>query len=349
MESFGEPLLVQDVSDPACPADGALVRVEACGICRSDWHVWLGHWPDLDFPLIMGHELAGTVEEVAPGVAAVTPGDRVIVPFCGGCGGCEWCLAGHHNVCDAPFSPGFTSPGGFGRYAPVTKAGLNLVPLPDAIDFVTATAMGCRYMTAFHGVANIGQVAAGEWLAVHGCGGVGLSAVQIANALGAQVIAVDIDSQKLDMAAANGASHKVNASNCDPAEAIHEITKGGAQVSIDALGVATTCRNSVRSLRKRGRHVQIGITAPDQKGECALPTDDIMGRELQILGSHGMPLSSYSKLLDLVTAGKLDPKRLVTRTVPLDATPVVLESMENFETAGFVVIDSYEPTGSATA
>jgi D-arabinose 1-dehydrogenase-like Zn-dependent alcohol dehydrogenase len=201
--------------------------------------------------------------------------------------------------------------------------------------------MGCRFMTAFHGLVGSGAVQAGEWVAVHGSGGIGLSAVMIAAALGAQVIAVDIESGKLDFAKRFGAMHVVNASNCDPAEAIQDLTGGGAQVSIDALGIAATCRNSVRSLRKRGRHIQIGITAPEQEGEVSLPIDDIMGRELRVIGSHGMPLSGYRPLLKMVAAGQLKPEALVTATVPLEETWPVLDSMETFSTTGFVVIDRY--------
>ncbi len=342
MDDFRAPIEVREVPEPECDAGGAIVRVEACGICRSDWHSWIGHWPDdVPLPAVLGHEFAGVVEEVGAGVRRVRPGDRVIVPFCGGCGLCEWCLHGHHHVCDEPYQPGFAVWGGFGRYVDLRQADLNAVLLPDEVDFITAAGMGCRYMTAFHGLVGRARISAGQWVAVHGCGGVGLSAVQIAAALGARAIAVDIDSKKLDFARELGAAEVVNGSNADPAEAIRDLTGGGAQVSIDALGIAATCRNSVLSLRKRGRHVQIGITSPQEGGEVSLPVDRIMGDELEILGSHGMPLGSYNSLLDLVTAETLDPGRLVTRRVPLEETGPVLAAMERFETTGFVVIDRY--------
>jgi len=341
MNAFREPMTLEELPDPACPPDGVILETAACGICRSDWHSWIGHWPDLTFPAVLGHEFAGVVVEAGPEVRRVQPGDRVVVPFCGGCGHCEWCLSGNHQVCDDPYQPGFATWGGFGQLLPVERADINCVALPDGIDFLAAAAMGCRFMTAFHGLVGSGNVQAGEWVAVHGSGGIGLSAVMIASALGAQVIAVDIDSTKLDFAKTFGALHGVNASNCDPAEAIQDLTGGGAQVSIDALGIAATCRNSVRSLRKRGRHIQIGITAPEQKGEVSLPIDDIMGRELRVIGSHGMPLSGYRPLLKMVAAGQLKPEALVTATVPLEETWPVLESMESFATTGFVVIDRY--------
>jgi D-arabinose 1-dehydrogenase-like Zn-dependent alcohol dehydrogenase len=343
MNAFREPMTVEDLPDPACPKNGVIVETGACGICRSDWHSWTGHWPEgVPFPAVLGHEFAGRVVEVGAEVRRVKRDDRVVIPFCGGCGYCEWCIAGLHHVCDEPFQPGFATWGGFGQLVPVLQADINCIPLPDTIDFLSAAAMGCRFMTSFQGLTGAAELQAGEWVAVHGSGGIGLSAVMIASALGAQVIAIDIDSEKLDFAKRLGAIHGVNASNCDPAEAIREITAGGAQVSIDALGIEATCRNSVRSLRKRGRHVQIGITSPEQKGEVSMPVDDIMSRELRIIGSHGMPLSGYGPLIKMVAAGKLRPAELVTRTVTLEETWPILSSMENYATTGFVVIDRYQ-------
>ncbi len=342
MHAFREPMELVELPDPACPADGVIVETAACGICRSDWHSWTGHWPEsVPFPAVLGHEFAGVVVEVGPDVKRVKVGERVVVPFCGGCGACEWCIAGHHNVCDDPFQPGFHTWGGFGQLVPIEHADINCIALPESVAFLSAAAMGCRFMTSFQGLVGAAEIKAGEWVAVHGSGGVGLSAVMIANALGAQVIAVDIDSDKLDFAKRFGATHVVNASNCDPAEVIQDLTSGGAEVSIDALGIEATCRNSVRSLRKRGRHVQIGITAPEQKGEAHLPMDDIMGRELRIIGSHGMPLSGYGPMIKMVASGQLNPAALVTSTVSLADTWPVLHSMESFQTTGFVVIDKY--------
>jgi D-arabinose 1-dehydrogenase-like Zn-dependent alcohol dehydrogenase len=341
MHAFREPMTLESLPDPACPENGVILETAACGICRSDWHSWAGHWPDVPFPAVLGHEFAGTVVEVGKEVKRLAKGDRVIVPFCGGCGTCEWCIAGHHNVCDNPVEPGFKTWGGFGQLIPVEQADINCIPLPEEIDFLAAAAMGCRFMTSFHGLVETAKLQAGEWVAVQGSGGIGLSAIMIGAALGAEVIAVDIDSEKLDMAKTFGARHVVNASNCDPAEAIQDITGGGSQVSVDALGIEATCQNSVRSLRKRGRHVQIGITAPEQEGWASLPVDDIMGKELRILGSHGMPLSGYGAMLRMVSAGKLRPADLVTATVPLAETWPVLDSMAKFATKGFVVIDDY--------
>ncbi len=341
MTGFRQPMELQDVPDPACPKDGVILETAACGICRSDWHTWTGHWSDVPVPGILGHEFAGTVIEVGPDAKRVKVGDRVIVPFCSGCGHCEWCIDGKHHICDEPFQPGFSAAGGFAQLVSIDHADINCIALPESIDFLSAAAMGCRFMTSFHGLVSTARIKPGEFVAVHGSGGIGLSAIMVAAAVGAEPIAVDIDSKKLDFAKKLGAVHVVNASNCDPAAAIQEITKGGAQISVDALGMQVTTHNSIRSLRKQGRHVQIGITAPEQKGEASIPIDLVMGNELQILGSHGMPISGYGAMLSMVAAGRLKPADIVTSTVPLEQTWPVMESMENFGTTGFVVIDRY--------
>ncbi|MFQ5783730.1 MAG: zinc-dependent alcohol dehydrogenase family protein [Alphaproteobacteria bacterium] len=345
MEGVRQPLVVRDMSDPEVAPDGAVVRVEANGICRSDWHGWVGDWDWLglrfEFPHVLGHEFSGVIEEVGREVRAFKSGDRVIVPFSQGEGSCEFCRQGFQNLCERPIAPGFEYWGGFGRYVAVPHADVNLVVLPEAIGFVEAASLGCRYMTSFHGLVDQGRVAAGEWVAVHGCGGIGLSAVQIATALGANVIGVDIDPEKLEKAKALGAVATVHAGNADPAKAIRALTKGGAQVSVDALGIAETCRNSVRSLRRRGRHVQIGMTSSAERGDVALPIDLIVGKELVVTGSHGMHVPRYAALLAMIEAGKLRPAELVSRTVPLEEAGAVLAAMDEFATLGITVIDRY--------
>jgi alcohol dehydrogenase/propanol-preferring alcohol dehydrogenase len=238
-------------------------------------------------------------------------------------------------------TPGVVSWGGYGRRAAVPFADVNLVELPESVGFVEAASMGCRYMTSFHAIADQAKVAAGEWVAVHGCGGIGLSAVQIATALGANVIAVDVADQKLAFAKELGAVATLNATAGDPAAAILELTRGGAHVSIDALGIAVTCRNSVNSLRKRGRHVQIGLTTAAEQGEVALPIDLIVLKEVSIIGSLGMQAPRFGAMLQMVESGKLRPGKLVHRTIPLEEAGGVLASMDRFATVGVTVIDRY--------
>jgi D-arabinose 1-dehydrogenase-like Zn-dependent alcohol dehydrogenase len=279
-EAFRREPTVETVADPAPSAHGAVVRVVATGLCRSDWHGWMGHDPDIRrFPHVPGHELAGIVEAVGDQVARWAPGDRVIVPFVGACGTCEQCTAGDHQICDRQTQPGFTHWGSFAELTAVDWADVNLVALPAALDFDAAAALGCRFATAYRAVLKVGRVRAGEWLAVHGCGGVGLSAVMIAAAAGARVVAVDVSDDALTRAREAGAEIAVA-----PGADIRELTGGGAHASIDAIGSEAACAASVAGLRKRGRHVQVGLL-PDPP---RVPMDLVIGRELELLGSHGL-------------------------------------------------------------
>jgi D-arabinose 1-dehydrogenase-like Zn-dependent alcohol dehydrogenase len=315
-ESFAGPLNVQQLPDPEPSPGGVVVRVGASGICRSDWHAWQGHDPDVALPHVPGHELAGTVAAVGAGVTRWSIGDRVTVPFVNACGRCAQCAAGEHQVCARQTQPGFTHWGSLAEYVALDAADVNLVAVPEALDLATAAALGCRYATAFRAVVQVARARAGEWVAVHGCGGVGLSAVQIAVAAGARVVAVDVSAGALELAGELGAEALVDGGGDVPA-VIVELTGGGAHVSLDALGAAVTCANSVRSLRPRGRHVQVGLLPPAQ-GRPEVPMERVIALELQVLGSHGMAAHAYPELLGLIAAGRLDPRRLVSRELGLD-------------------------------
>jgi D-arabinose 1-dehydrogenase-like Zn-dependent alcohol dehydrogenase len=346
IEELNKPMVVHtDWPDPQPGPRDAIIRVEANGICRSDWHVWAGDWAwiglRLQLPKVIGHEFCGVVEDVGPQVTTFKKGDRVICPFNFSCGTCENCLAGHQNVCPNVGPAGFAYSGGYRRLAHVPLADLNLVPLPEAIPFVEAAGMGCRFMTSFHGIVDQAEVQAGEWVAVHGCGGIGLAAVHIASALGANVVAVDINDKKLMMAKELGAVHTVNASKDDAPSAVQQLTSGGAHVSVDALGEGVTCRNSILSLRTRGRHLQIGLTTQKEKGEVLLPVDLMVIKEIQMVGTVGMQPHRYPSMLGMVGSGKLKPGKLIGSTVPIEQAGEVLASMTQYATLGTVVVDRW--------
>jgi alcohol dehydrogenase len=338
MRAFGEPLRVEDVPDPEPAPDGAVVAVRASGVCRSDWHGWMGNDPDIRLPHVPGHELAGEIAAVGPHVRAFEPGERVTVPFCCGCGRCEPCRLGHTQLCDEDFQPGFTAWGSFAQYVALPRADLNLVRLPDTVGDAQAASLGCRFMTAFAAVTVHGRVEAGDWLAVHGCGGVGLAAVMVAAARGAGVIAVDIDDGKLERARSIGAAHAIRAE--DAAERIVQLTGGGAHVSVDALGSAATCAASIRCLRKRGRHVQVGLLLGDER-TVPLPMDRVIARELELRGVHGMAVRHYDALLRAIATGALDPGRLVGKTIPLEEAGAELAAMGTYAQRGVSVITSF--------
>ncbi len=341
-ESFGGPLWISQVADPAVPNDGLVVKVEASGICRSDWHGWLGHDPDITaFPHVPGHELAGTVVEVGRNVTRWKQGDRVTLPFVCGCGTCPQCLSGNHHICDRQFQPGFTGWGSFAEYVAVRYADVNLVRLPEEMSFVTAASLGCRFSTSYRALVAQAQVVPEQWVAVHGCGGVGLAAIMIAYAQGARVVAVDIDDEVLQLVKWLGATVAINArAHGDIVQSIREIAGGGAHVSIDALGSVATCSNSILCLRKQGRHIQVGLLAGDDYLP-RIPMHAVIARELQIYGSHGMQASRYSELLEMIVSGKLDPKAMVGRTIPLEDVPQALEAMGGFGGIGITVVDRF--------
>ncbi|GAA0921571.1 zinc-dependent alcohol dehydrogenase family protein [Streptomyces thermoalcalitolerans] len=340
-ERYGEPAEVREVADPRPAEHGVVVRVEATGLCRSDWHGWQGHDPGIALPHVPGHELAGTVEEVGPRVTRWRPGDRVTVPFVCACGTCPACAAGDQQVCERQTQPGFTHWGSFAQYTALDHADVNLVAVPDGMSFATAASLGCRFATAFRAVVQQGRVAAGEWVAVHGCGGVGLSAVMIAAASGARVVAVDVSAQALELARAFGAEHCVDATGVrDTAERVREVTGGGAHLSLDALGSPATCAASVNGLRRRGRHVQVGLL-PSPEGTTPVPMARAIALELELLGSHGMAAHAYPQMLRLVEAGVLRPDLLVTSTIPLEAAPEALAAMGTAPGAGVTVIEPW--------
>ncbi|MFN0120803.1 MAG: zinc-dependent alcohol dehydrogenase family protein [Blastocatellia bacterium] len=340
-ESFGAAPQLKNVPDPTPEAHGVVVKVKATGVCRSDWHGWVGHDADIHPPHVPGHELAGVISAVGKNVTKWRIGDRVTVPFAGGCGACPQCDSGNQQVCDQQFQPGFTHWGSFAEYVSIHYADTNLVRLPETLDFPAAASLGCRFVTSFRAVVDQGRTAAGQWVAVHGCGGVGLSAIMIAHAIGANVVAIDISDDALRLASALGAVATVNAAHvANVVEAVIEITKGGAHVSLDALGHPVTCFNSISNLRKRGRHIQVGLLLAEQSTP-AVPMSKVIAHELEILGSHGMQAHRYDALFAMIAAGKLSPEKLIGRTITLEQSIDALVRMDRFEGAGVTVVTEF--------
>lgn len=332
------PIVVADVPDPICGPEQVVLRVRATGICRSDWHAWHGH-EKVALPHIGGHEYAGVIAQVGSQVMGLAVGDRVCVPFVCGCGRCEYCLAGDAQVCPQQLQPGFDMPGSFAELVAVPAAQANVVPLPDEVGFAAAAALGCRFATAYRAVAAHGQAGPGQWVAVHGCGGVGLSAIMVAVALGAQVVAVDISDDALAKAAQVGAVVTMNGSNeLDVGSAVVAATGGGAHISLDALGSAATATNSINSLRRRGRHIQVGLLHGSDV-DMALPLARMIGWEIEFIGSHGMAAVDYPGMLALVAAGRLRPQDLITQRITLSDIGRALAAMDSHAPAGITVAE----------
>jgi alcohol dehydrogenase len=328
---------VRDVPEPSAPADGVVVRVAATGLCRSDWHAWAGH-DDIAFPHVPGHELAGEVVEVGPGVDNWRVGDRVTVPFVCGCGRCEWCRSGNAQVCPDQQQPGFTHWGSFAELVALHAADTNLVAVPGAVDLATAAGLGCRFATAFRALAARARLIEGEWVTVIGAGGVGLSAVMIARALGARVVAVDRNPEALAVAADLGADHVLLADGTDVPAAVADLTGGGSHIAVDAVGSEQTCADAILALRRRGRLAQVGLLPPVE-GHPRVPMARVIAWELDLLGSHGMAATDYPAMLALIESGALDPARLVERTIGLAEAAALLPSFDTATVAGMTIVD----------
>ena len=343
IEEFNAPLAITQMPEPTVPSDGAIIEVAACGVCRSDWHGWRGTNPLVKPPHIPGHELAGDVIEVGKDCKRIRVGDRVTAPVILGCGHCQACRIGESTICDDQYVIGFSGWGAFAERVAVPYADANLVAIPEGISNEVAAALGCRTTTAFRAIVDRAQLRPGEILAVHGCGGVGLSAVAIGAALGATVVAVDIKDQKLQLAKSIGASHVINAGEVDNvAEAIRDLTSGGAHVALEALGFTETFHNSLRCLRKMGRHVQIGQPLASHANPEIPLLETIYYRQLTMMGSRGLPSTRFPALFELINSGRLDIESIITDRIDLESASSVLYKMNDHEDVGISLINRIE-------
>lgn len=343
-EAFGGEIEIVEVRDPEPTVDGVVLEIQANGICRSDWHAWIGHDASVSLPHVPGHEMAGTIVATGAKVAGFEVGDRVTLPFVLGCGECRECVSGNQQICDNQYQPGFSGWGAFAEYVALPFASNNLVHLPETMTFEAAAGLGCRFATAYRAVVDRGAVAEGTAVAVWGCGGVGLSAVMIASALGADVVAIDIDSKALELAQDFGAANVVlSSAGSDDVRAVTELLDGGAEVSFDALGSTQTAVSSIECLRKRGRHVQIGLMI-GEASHPVIPMWALHGKEIEMAGVHGMQAWQYHDMFKMIEQGLVSPQALVTDTVDLRGGVEHLQTMDTYPGNGFVVINRFGGT-----
>lgn len=337
VRDFNAPLSLETVADPACPEDGVVLEVLACGVCRSDWHGWRGEHAKVKDGSILGHEYCGTVVEAGPR-AEHKIGDRLIAPFILACGSCSHCRQGVSNTCLDQVVPGFSHPGAYAEYVAVPRDH-NLVHLPDTLSPGLAAGLGCRVTTAWHALTDRAAVRIGEWVAIHGTGGIGMAAAILAKALGARVVVVDIVPEKLELALKLGADAAINAAETDAAAEIREITGGGAQVSIEALGIPQTVNASLECLAPLGRHVQVGMPAGHSRMEISM--NAVYLGNLAIYGTRGMPAWKFPTLLGLVERGEVDLSPLVAREVALSEASRELAAMNAPMPPGTAVITDF--------
>jgi len=364
-QEFGGPILVQDVPFPETPPDGVVVQVMATGVCRSDWHGWKGHDDDIrnhGLPFVPGHELSGIVIDVGPSCSNHNVGDRVAVPFILSCGSCEYCVPGGRHrptVCLHQEQPGFTRHGSFAEYVALPRADRNLKTLPPSVSFVQAAALGCRFTTAYRAVLQQGKLLVykndnknkGPTVAIFGAGGLGLSCVMLAVAAGtaSQIIAIDVSPLALKKAQELGATHVVlasrdNSNNEQVRQKVNGITKGGADISIDAGGFAATCENAIYCTRRGGRMVQVGL--PIGEVLPKVPMGLVAGRELELVGSHGFDAQDLPALLQMIVDGKLDPARLVEKEVTLEEGAQAIQDMDHGSPLGITVVTKFRTNAS---
>lgn len=340
LRSVRGDLGIETVADPDCPPDGVVLKVLASGVCRSDWHVWVGADPDVTLPHIPGHEYCGEVIATGANVTRWRIGDRVIAPFILACGACPDCAAGHQTICATQIIPGFTAPGSFAQMIAVARADANLTALPDNMDPGLAAALGCRVTTAWHALTGRAGLRAGEWLVIYGGGGVGLAALLLGRAIGARVIVVDVVAEKLAHATAHGSDAVVNARDTDPVAAVRDITGGGADVAIEALGISETTINALKSLRKLGRMVQVGMPAGDHV-TMPIPMDALYAGQLAMFGTRGMPSWRYPSLLSLIDAGHVDLSPMIARRIALSGVTAELAAFDGPAAPGVAVITDF--------
>jgi len=323
----GRPVELHDVPVPSLGPRDVLVRVRAAGICHSDAHYRAGRSPARPLPLVLGHEVAGEVERVGERVTLVRPGDRVCLHYLIACADCYHCSRGSEQFCRTGSMIGHFRDGGWAEYIAVPER--NAVRLPDEIPFEHGAVLMCSSATSLHALHK-GRLAGGESVAVFGVGGLGMSAVQLARALGAlDVFAVDLDEDKLAMARDYGAI-AVHADREDPVAAILESTAGrGVDVALELIGLPLTMRQAVQALAVQGRAVVAGLA------DRPLELDtyrDLLGKEAELIGANDHLLQELPLLLELARRRRLDLSRVVARTVPLDADAVnaVLDELDRF-------------------
>jgi 6-hydroxycyclohex-1-ene-1-carbonyl-CoA dehydrogenase len=329
-----KPLSVEEVPTPAPGAGEILVKVAACGLCHTDLHYTDHGVPTFKKPpLILGHEVSGTVAGLGEGVEDWKEGDRVLLPAVYGCGQCRMCREGRENVCQSMVMFGNNVDGGYAEF--MLAPAKDVLALPEEIPLIEGSIIADAVTTPYHAVVNRGQVKPGDQVVVYGCGGIGINVVQMAAALGAHVVAVDIDDKKLAWAKEFGADEIINSKETERIDkAVRKLTGGGADIAFEAIGLPETQQQAFSSLRSGGRFVVVGFASKPMQ----LDTGRTMYREMEVIGSLGCRAVDYPRVIALVQQGKLKIKELVTARFPLKDINQGFDAMRRGEGIRSVVV-----------
>jgi 6-hydroxycyclohex-1-ene-1-carbonyl-CoA dehydrogenase len=322
----GQALDVTDVPTPVPGPGDALVKVAACGVCHTDLHYIDHGTPTFKTPpLILGHEISGTVAALGAGVNGWTPGERVLLPAVLTCGTCEACRSGRENICEHNQMLGNNIDGGFAEF--VVAPAKDLFRLPDDLPLEESSIIADAITTPFHAVVRRGRVMPGDWVLVVGCGGVGLNVVQLAAAMGGRVIAVDLSDQKLEWAKRLGASATVNPAQTPRVDkAVRTLTGGGGvDVAFEVVGKPAAQEQAFACVRTGGRLVLVGYS-PDT---FALNAGRVMYREMDVIGSLGCRPVDYPRVIELARQGRIKVAELVTHRFPLAKIGEALDTLRS--------------------
>jgi len=335
-EGSGKPLEIREVPTPKPGPGEALVRVAGCGMCHTDLH-YLDHGVPTfkPPPLILGHEVAGTVAELGEGVSDRAEGDRVLIPAVLSCGRCRYCRQGRENLCERLVMLGNNIDGGYAEFVLVPAS--ELVPLPDELPLERASVIADAVSTPYHAVKNRGRVQMGDAVAVVGCGGVGLNLVQCAAAAGGRVIAIDMNEERLAIARSLGAAETINPEGIERLDKhVRKLTGGGVDVAFEAIGKPETIELAFSLLRRGGRLCVIGYS----QEPVAISAAKLMYYELEMVGSLGCGGGEYPEIVELVRRGTLTLEGIVSGTVPLDEINDGFDRLRRGEGVRWVVTPS---------
>jgi S-(hydroxymethyl)glutathione dehydrogenase / alcohol dehydrogenase len=345
-----EPLVIEDLQVEEPQAGEVLIKTAASGVCHSDLHFMEGLWPS-PLPIVLGHESAGVVEKVGPGVTNVKPGDRVVISFVASCGRCDRCVQGRPVLCGnarAMGRPGrlklgdqnvaqLSGMGAFGEYQAVSANAC--IPVPDDVPLDVAALVGCSVMTGIGAVTNTARIEAGSTVAVIGCGGIGLNVIQGAVLAGAsRIIGVDISESKLGAAKEFGATDVIDASEGDPVAKVTQMTGGGVDYAFEAIGIPKTTEQAFNMARRGGKAVVVGMLP--MASTITLPGAAFLG-EKGIVGSYyGSARQSYDMpwVMQLYRQKRIKLDELITRRYPLEKINEAFEALKNGEVNRSVIL-----------